>query len=128
MKTNFPRKKNFQEDNIKLVNNNNKINTSNIGSESKSNLNIIINCNEEEEEEENDDNNNNNNNDNNNKRSDKNDDETAINFFDMKTKSKRIELNEEDEEEEEEKEDGEENEEEEDDEEEKILKIMLTVW
>ena len=122
MKTNFPRKKNFQEDNIKLVNNNNKINTSNIGSESKSNLNIIINCNEEEEEEENDDNNNNNNNDNNNKRSDKNDDETAINFFDMKTKSKRIELNEEDEEEEEEEEDGEENEEEEDDEEEKNSK------
>ena len=116
------KKKNFQEDNIKLVNNNNKINTSNIGSESKSNLNIIINCNEEEEEEENDDNNNNNNNDNNNKRSDKNDDETAINFFDMKTKSKRIELNEEDEEEEEEEEDGEENEEEEDDEEEKNSK------
>ena len=43
----LPKKKNFQEDNIKLVNNNNKINTSNIGSESKSNLNIIINCNEE---------------------------------------------------------------------------------
>jgi len=111
----LPKKKNFQEDNIKLVSNNNKNNTSNIGSESKSNLNIIINCNEEEEEEENDENNNNND-DNNNKKNDKNDDGALINFFDMKRETKRKEANDEDEEEEEE-DDGEENEEEEDDEE-----------
>ena len=107
------KKDNYEEDNIKLINNKND--TSNINSESKSNLNIIINCNEEEEEEEQEEKSNNNNKD-----SKKNNDNNGafINFFDTKTKSKRIEVNEEAEDEEEEESNEEEEEEEKEEEEE----------
>ena len=57
---NFSKKNNYEEDKDNFDTNNiNDINTdnANINSESKSNLNIIINCNEEEEDEEQDDNN-----------------------------------------------------------------------
>ena len=97
---------NHAESNINIIDNNNyKNNTSNIGSEPKSNLNIIINCNEEEEEEEPEDNNEN---INNNKK-----EEAQINFFDKKTTSKRIEPEKEEEEEEEENESEEDEEKEE---------------
>ena len=105
------KKDNYEEDNFKLINNNNNKNdTSNIVSESKSNLNIIINCNEEEEEEEQEEK------DTNIDKNKKNDD--AINFFDTKTKSKRIELKGDEGEEEEEDDEENENEEEEEEEEE----------
>ena len=93
-------KDNYEEDNIKIINNKND--TSNLNSESKSNLNIIINCNEEEEEEEPEEKSTNNNNKDKNKK-DKNDE-------------KRIEINEEEEEEEDEEEQEEQEEKEEEEE------------
>ena len=105
----------FEEDKNKLINNNTKNNASNIQSESKSNLNIIINFNEEEEEEEPEEK------DSNNKNENKKEDDCPINFFEIKTKSKRIEQEGEDEEEEEE-EDDENNDEEEEESEEKDSK------
>ena len=88
----FSKKNEYEEDNLKIINNKNNI--SNLGSESKSNLNIIINCNEEEEEEEPEENNNN--------IIIKKEDNAQINFFDTKTKTKQIEKEEEEEDEEEE--------------------------
>ena len=90
----FSKKNEYEEDNLKIINNKNNI--SNLGSESKSNLNIIINCNEEEEEEEPEENNNN--------IIIKKEDNAQINFFDTKTKTKQIEKEEEEEDEEEEEE------------------------
>jgi serine/threonine protein kinase len=102
----------FEEDNSKFINN---TNISNIQNESKSNLNIIINYNEEEEEEEPEEKSSNN------KAEKKETDNCPINFFEIKTKSKRIEQEGEDEEEEEE-EDDENNDEEEEESEEKDSK------
>ena len=90
----FSKKNEYEADNLKIINNKNNI--SNLGSESKSNLNIIINCNEEEEEEEPEENNNN--------IIIKKEDNAQINFFDTKTKTKQIEKEEEEEDEEEEEE------------------------
>ena len=103
---------NFDEDNIKIINNNesktniNNNNVSNMQSESKSNLNIIINCYEEEEEEEQEENNSNIKNDK------KKEDDCPIKFFEIKTKSKRVEQDDENEEEEEEEDENKEEEEE----------------
>ena len=102
----------FEEDNSKFINNNtsknnnNNTNMSNIHSESKSNLNIIINYYEEEEEEEPEEKSSNN------KAEKKETDNCPINFFEIKTKSKRIEQDNENEEEEEESEENDEEEEE----------------
>ena len=109
----------FEDDNSKFVNNNisknDKNNVSNFQNESKSNLNIIINYYDEEEEEEPEEK------PSNIKTEKKEADNCPINFFEIKTKSKRVEQEDENEEEDEEN-DEENNDEEEEESEEKSSK------